>query len=109
VLAQAVTVATWVVDGLTPQLPSLDHPLRDRIAAQTAAIQKVITEESTTAADGMVEERALADKGAYRLMSAVDRESTFRKHDGTPAVFGTNAVIATTATRIRACVALTGS
>ena len=42
-------------------------------------------------------------------MSAVDLQSTFRKHEGSPAVFGTNAVIATTATRIRAAVALTGS
>jgi len=39
----------------------------------------------------------------------VDSEATFRKHDGSPAVLGTNAVISTTATRIRACVALTGS
>src|SRR6266496_1685453 len=108
-LQQAVTVATWVVDGVTPHLASLDRPLRDPIALQIAAIQKVIADETTTDAGGMVQERALADKGAYRLMSALDRESTFRKHDGTPAVFGTNAVIATTATRIRACVALTGS
>jgi hypothetical protein len=108
-LQPAVTVATWLVEGLTPHLPTLDRPLRDRIAAQIAAIQKVIADETTTDAAGMVQERALADKGAYRLMSALDRESTFRKHDGTPAVFGTNAVIATTATRIRAAVALTGS
>jgi hypothetical protein len=57
----------------------------------------------------MVQERALADKGTYRLMSAVDLESTFRKHEGSPAVFGTTPVLATTATRIRAVVALTGS
>jgi DDE family transposase len=42
-------------------------------------------------------------------MSACDLESTFRKHEGSPAVFGTNAVLATTATRLRACVAITGS
>jgi Transposase DDE domain/Transposase domain (DUF772) len=108
-LQQAVTVAEWVVDGLTPHLPSLDRPLRDSIAAQTAAIRKVIADETTIDAGGMVQERALADKGAYRLMSAVDLESTFRKHDGSVAVFGANAVIATTASRIRACVALTGS
>jgi hypothetical protein len=108
-LQQAVTVATWVVDGLTPHLASLDCPLRDRIAAQITAIQKVIADETTPDAAGVVQERPAAAKGAYRLMSAIDRESTFRKHDGSVAVFGTNAVIATTATRIRAAVALTGS
>jgi hypothetical protein len=108
-LQQAVNVATWLVDGLTPHLPSLDRPLRDALTVQISAIQKVIADETSIDAAGMVQERALADKGAYRLMSAVDLESTFRKHDGSEAVFGTNAVIATTATRIRACVALTGS
>jgi hypothetical protein len=108
-LQQAVTVATWVVDGVLPHLPALDRPLLDATTALVQAIQKVIADETTTDAAGMVQERALADKGAYRLMSALDRESTFRKHDGSPAVFGTNAVIATTATRIRAVVALTGS
>jgi hypothetical protein len=39
----------------------------------------------------------------------VDREATFRKHDGSAAVLGSNAVISTTTTRSRACVALTGS
>jgi hypothetical protein len=108
-LQQAVTVATWVVDGVMPHLGALDRPLHDTTTALVQAIQKVIADETTTDAVGMVLERALKDKGDYRLMSAVDRESTFRKHDGAPAVFGTNAVIATTATRIRACVALTGS
>ena len=108
-LQQAVTVATWVVEGCTPHLAALDRPLRATITAQIAAIQKVIADETIIDAAGMVQERALADKGAYRLMSALDRDSTFRKHEGTPAVFGTNAVIATTATRIRAAVTLTGS
>jgi hypothetical protein len=108
-LQQAVTVARWVVDGCTPHLASLDRPLRDAFAVQIGAIEKVIADETTTDAVGMVTERALKDKGDYRLMSAVDRESTFRKHDGSPAVFGSNAVIATTTTRIRAAVALTGS
>ena len=108
-LQQAVTVATWVLEGLRPHLPSLEGRLRDVFALQLGAIEKVIADETTTDASGMVAERALKDKGDYRLMSAVDRESTFRKHDGSEAVFGSNAVIATSATRIRACVALTGS
>jgi hypothetical protein len=108
-LQQAVTVATWVVEGLRPHLPSLDRPLRDACALLLGAIEKVIADETTTDAAGVVQERALKDKGDYRLMSAIDLESTFRKHDGSVAVFGSNAVIATTATRIRACVVLTGS
>jgi hypothetical protein len=42
-------------------------------------------------------------------MSAVDLEATFRKHEPDPAVLGSNAIIATTATRIRAGVIATGS
>jgi hypothetical protein len=108
-LDQAVTVATWLADGVTPHLLSLPLPLRDRVTALVAAIHKVISDETTIDASGYVQERAASDKGSYRLMSAIDLESTFRKHEGSVAVFGTNAVIATTATRIRACVALTGS
>jgi hypothetical protein len=108
-LQQAVTVANWLVEGLWPHLPSLDCRLRDVFALQIGAIQKVIADETTTDAAGVVAERPLSDKGDYRLMSARDLESTFRKHDGSLAVFGSNAVIATTATRIRAVVALTGS
>jgi hypothetical protein len=108
-LQQAVTVATWVVDGVTPYLPALAPALQASSTALVQAIQKVITDETSTDATGVVRERALADKGAYRLMSAIDLESTFRKHDGSVAVFGANAIIATTTTRIRACVALTGS
>lgn len=42
-------------------------------------------------------------------MSAVDLEATFRKHEPDPAVLGSNAMIVTTATRIRAAVIRTGS
>src|SRR5205085_8212381 len=73
------------------------------------AIRKVIADETSTDATGHIQERAADAKGSYRIMSAVDLSSTFRKHEGTPAVFGSNAVIATTATRIRAAVALSGS
>ena len=54
-------------------------------------------------------ERPRDDKGSYRIMSAVDLEATFRKHEPDPAVLGSNAMIATTATRIRAAVVATGS
>ena len=67
------------------------------------------TDELTSDATGIAHERPANDRGERRLASAVDRDATFRKHDGSPAVLGTNAVISTTATRIRAGVALTGS
>jgi hypothetical protein len=70
---------------------------------------KVIADETTTDADGGIHERPRTDKGHYRLMSAVDLEATFRKHEPDPAVLGSNAMIATTATRIRAAVIRTGS
>jgi hypothetical protein len=73
------------------------------------ALAKVLADELITDVTGFVQERPASDRGERRLASAVDREATFRKHDGSPAVLGTNAVISTTATRIRACVALTGS
>jgi hypothetical protein len=56
-----------------------------------------------------VQERDADAKGTYRIASAVDLEATFRKHEPDPAVFGSNAVISTTTTRIRAAVILTGS
>jgi hypothetical protein len=108
-LQQAVTVATWVADGVTPVLLALDPPLQMTCTALVQAIQKVIADETTTDAAGLIQERPADAKGTYRLMSAVDLTSTFRKHEGSPAVFGSNAVIATTASRIRAAVALSGS
>ncbi len=108
-LQAAVTVTSWVVDGLTPHLCALDPPLRTAVAGYLDAIAKVQADELTFDASGHVPERPPIDRGDRRIISAVDREATFRKHDGSPAVLGTNAVISTTATRIRACVALTGS
>jgi hypothetical protein len=108
-LQQAVLVATWLADGVSPHLPCLPLPLRDTATALVAAIHKVISDETTRDASGYIQERASDDKGSYRHMSAIDLEGTFRKHEGSPAVFGSNAVISTTATRIRAAVALTGS
>jgi hypothetical protein len=108
-LEQAVTVATWLVADLTPHLGHLDMPTRMRIQPLLDAIPKVVADETTTDEDGCVRERPRDDKGHYRLMSAVDLEATFRKHEPDPAVLGSNAIVATTATRIRAAVVVTGS
>ena len=108
-LQAAVAVTAWVVDGLTPHLSRLDPSLRTAVAGYLDALAKVQADELITDATGFVQERPATDRGERRLASAVDRDATFRKHEGHPAVLGTNAVISTTATRIRACVALTGS
>lgn len=108
-LQAAATIATWLVDGLTPHLPALEPPLRAVVMDYLHALTKVRKDELTADADGGVQERPATDRGEHRIISAVDRAATFRKHEGTPAVLGTNAVISTTATRIRAGVALTGS
>jgi len=108
-LQTVVTVVGWVVDGLTPHLATLDPPLRAVVQDYLAALAKVQADELTTAATGYVTERAPADRGTQRLASAVDRQASFRKHGDDPAVFGWNAVLSTTATRIRAVVALTGA
>jgi hypothetical protein len=106
---QAVTLATWLADGLAPHLTECPNGLRESASAVLQAIGKVIADETTTDANGLVSELPLAKKGTFRIISAVDLEATFRKHEGSPAILGTNAVISTTATRIRAAVALTGS
>ena len=108
-LQAAVCVTNWVVAGITPHLPRLDPALRTVVASYLDALAKVQADELTTDAAGVVHERPATDRGERRLASALDRQATFRKHDGSPAVLGTNAVISTTASRIRACVALTGS
>ena len=108
-LEQAVTVARWLVADLTPHLPVLDTEAQAAIQPLLAAILKVLADETTTDAHGLVRERPRDDKGHYRIMSAVDLEATFRKHEPDPAVVGSNALIASTATRIRAGVVHTGS
>ncbi len=108
-LEQAVTVAHWLVADLTPHLPALDPPVRARIQPLLDAIPKVIADETTTDAAGRVCERPRDNNGSYRIMSAVDLEATFRKHEPDPAVLGSNAIVANTTTRIRAAVVTTGS
>jgi hypothetical protein len=108
-LQAAVAVSRWLTDGLTPHLPSLDPALRAVVSGYLSALAKVQADELCADASGCVSERPDKERGTHRLVSAVDLEATFRKHGDTPAVLGTNAVISTTATRIRACVALSGS
>lgn len=108
-LVQAVTVAKQVAESVTPHLSSLPACLATTASALVSAIHKVIADETSTDPNGYVVELPADKKGRFRIMSAHDLESTFRKHEPDPAVFGSNAVIATTATRIRAAVALTGS
>ena len=108
-LEQAVTVATWLVTDLPPALAAMDPAARAVIQPLLAAIPKIIADETVTDAAGIVRERPRDDKGQYRIMSAVDLEATFRKHEPDPAVLGSNAIVATTATRLRAAVIVTGS
>ncbi|MFL5803812.1 MAG: transposase [Roseiflexaceae bacterium] len=108
-LQTAVAVTSWVVSGITPHLPLLEASLRSAVVGYLDALAKVQADELFTDASGYVQERAAKDRGERRIGSAVDSEATFRKHDGSPAVLGTNAVISVTTTRIRAAVALTGS
>src|SRR5262245_7766329 len=108
-LQAAVTVASGGLDGLPVPVVALPYPHRSAIAPQLQAIRKVIADETSTDAQGLVQERPASAKGAYRLASAVDLEATFRKHEGEEAVLGSNAVVSTSGTRIRAALILTGS
>ena len=108
-LEQAASVAGWLVADLTPALSALSHQERATMQPLLDAIVKVLADETTTDGEGVVRERPRDDKGHYRIMSAVDLEATFRKHEPDPAVLGSNAMVATTATRIRAAVVTTGS
>jgi hypothetical protein len=108
-LQSVVSVVGWVVDGLTPHLPALDANLRAAVQAYLDDLAKVQADELSTDATGFVTERLSGDRGVQRLASAVDREATFRTHGDGDSVLGWNAVVSTTATRIRAVVALTGA
>jgi len=108
-LGAAVTLATRLQTDLTPHLAALEPALRAALQGLLALLDKVVTDETTSNAAGQVVERAAKEKGHYRLASAQDVEATFRKHDQDDVVFGYNAAISTTATRIRAAVVATGS
>lgn len=105
-LLQAVSLAQRLVTDLTPPLAGVPQPSRDVIARLTSAIAKVIADELVLDASGHPTERTV--KGTYRIISATDLDATFRKHDD-DLTLGYNVAIATTATRIRAVVVVTGA
>lgn len=107
-LTPAVTLANQLVQTITPALSDLAPGWRSAIQAQLDLLTKVVADETSTNATGQIVERPLGEKGHRRLASAVDSEATFRKHEPKPAVFGGNAAIATTRTRVRAAVLLDG-
>ena len=102
-----LAVAGWLAVDLTPHLPALEPRAHATIQPLLAAVPKVRTDQTRTDAAGGVCERPRVDKGFYRIMSAVDLEATFRKHEPDTAVLGSNAMFATTVTRIRAAVIVT--
>ncbi len=106
-LHQAGTLTLWLLDALTPHIAALDAPFQGWVAQQLALLTKVLADETTWRDDQLVE-RPAGHKGSYRLGSAVDVEATFRKHEPDPAVFGSNAAISTTPTRIRSAIVLPG-
>jgi hypothetical protein len=108
-LQRVVSTAQQVLAAVTPVLATRSESERAPLDVLVQAMRKVIADETSIDAEGRITERPSNDKGTYRCQSAVDLQATFRKHEGSPATFGVNAVISTTATRIRACVALTGS
>lgn len=108
-LQRVVSTAQQVLTAATPTLTTCSDSERATLDVLVQTIRKVIADETVTDATGRITERPADDKGTYRCQSALDLQATFRKHEGNPAVFGVNAVISTTTTRIRACVALTGS
>ncbi len=108
-LGAAVTLATRLSADLTPHLATLDPALRGALHGLLEMLHKVVSDETSSDAQGQVVERPVKEKGHYRLASAQDVEATFRKHDADDVVFGYNAALSTTATRIRAAVVATGS
>jgi hypothetical protein len=105
-LLQAVSLSQRLLADLTPPLLHLAPTARTRLTSLTDALRKVIADELTLDATGYPTERQ--QKGAYRIISATDIEATFRKHDD-DLTLGYNVALATTATRIRAVVAVTGA
>jgi hypothetical protein len=108
-LAQAAACAQTLQAALTPCVRDLPPAAQPAVTSLLTLLSKVLADETTRQPDGTVTETPAAQKGAYRLGSAVDVEATFRKHGPDPAVLGYNAAIATTRTRIRSAVLLPGS
>jgi hypothetical protein len=107
-LQAALSVACRLQEGLTPHLLALEPQLCSVVTHYLDALAKVQADELHIDATGYATERSTKEHGARRLASAVDLEATFRKHEGSPAVLGFNAVISTTSTRIQGAVALSG-
>jgi hypothetical protein len=108
-LQRVVTTAQQVLAATTPVLATRSASERAPLNVLMQVLRKLIADETSTDATGRITELPSDDKATYRCQSALDLQASFRKHEGSPATFGVNAVISTTATRIRACVALTGS
>jgi hypothetical protein len=72
-LVQAVSIASWVADGVAPHLAECPACLRDTASALLHSIRKVIADETTTDANGLVSELPATKKGTFRIMSAVER------------------------------------
>ena len=105
-LVQAVSLAQRLHSDLHPHLAALDTSARQRIAPLLQALTKVLADEISLDVTGYPTERK--EKGSYRIISATDLDATFRKHDD-DLTLGYNAAIATTATRVRAAVVVTGA
>lgn len=105
-LVRAVALAQRLHADLHPHRAVLDTSARQRIAPLLAALTKVLSDEIHFDGTGYPTERK--DKGSYRIISATDLDASFRYHD-TDLCLGYNAAIATTATRIRAVVVVTGA
>jgi len=105
-LVQAVGLSLHLSSCLRPYLPELPLARRRPIARLLEALEKVIADELEFDASGYPSERK--NKGHYRIASATDLDATFRHHDD-ELTLGYNVAIATTGTRIRAVVVLTGA
>ena len=105
-LVQAVSLAQRLLADLQPHLAALQAPARPPIARLLTALAKVLADEIHVDGSGYPTERT--DKGSYRIISASDLDATFRYHDD-DLTLGYNAAIATTATRMRAVVVVTGA
>jgi hypothetical protein len=105
-LVRAVALSQPLLADLSPHLGALDAKSRPIITRLLEALSKVLLDEIACDGTGYPTERK--EKGSYRIISATDLDATFRKHDD-DCTLGYNAAIATTTTRIRACVVVTGA